>query len=213
MARHEMFLELSRGVEIEQAALGVFMAGENRATRQLPALEDYIWADPCHRDIYATVRMLRERGRRAVSAAVHASMPEHSGSYIEMGGIEYLAQLASRAPLYVGEAAEDAHITLLRERIDRQRLIDLSNQLLDLASDPQIDTRAAIERVWADLDALRNGDAPKPLTYRQLVRAKVDSLGTPVEVYSTGIEALDDAMQGGLWPGKLYGIAARMKCG
>lgn len=202
--------EIGRGVEVEQEALGILLAGDSVAP--VPALDGYVWADPTHQAAYAAIRRLRAERRPSPPGAVHALMPNGLPSYRDSGGVRYLVALAERAD-FTGEPFEASQLELLAERGRRLQLRDLACELLELADNPSLSAADALAKLWPSLEALRAAGDVRPKTYRQLVREKGPALRVPPVVYRTGIPALDEVMQGGMWPGKLYAIAARMKHG
>jgi replicative DNA helicase len=135
------------------------------------------------------------------------------GAYRDLGGIRYLGHLTESTALIVGASAEDSYLELLRQRAAKVRLGDLATELLELSGSPSLSAPEAIERVWDKLEAIRTGGVGAPITYRELVRGKVERLKRQAIVYSTGLPEMDRVMQGGMWPGKLYGIAAKRKHG
>jgi replicative DNA helicase len=203
---------LDRGIELEQATLGVILNGEERSA--LPSMEGYPWTEIAHEAIYRAICKLRSAGKPAHPSAVHALMPHgECGSYREMGGTRYLGQLVQAAPFMVGVAAEESHLELLRQRASKVRLSDLASELQELSGNPELSAPEALGRVWDKLDAIRTGGVGAPITYRELVRSKVERLKRPAAVYSTGLPEMDLVMQGGMWPSKLYGVAAKRKHG
>ena len=192
----------------EQAMLGGMLACVAGYPRGIPELTESDFREPLHWRIFVIVRDLMSNGHKADPHQVHARLLADQ-TYRELGGVKYLGDLVRNG----GFAGLDDYAATIKALAAKRRLFQLANELADGAATPGISADEALNAMWAELDALRAGTVVKPQTYADVVIAQAAALTAPRQCYATGYVTLDRATEGGLYAGKLYGFAARMKVG
>lgn len=198
-------------LDAEQELLGAILC--NNAA--LPRIRPYLQADdfyhPAHRSIYEAILSLVDAGDIANPVTLNVYFADDP-VLKTAGGVAYLARLAGAATT-VYNAAEYAAV--IADCSLRRRLMAAGDGLRMRAASPALDLPAA--QILADhqheLTQWANAGRKADLTNQDVTAQILSDLETPVRPMSTGFPNLDDATCGGLYPGKLYGIAARKKVG
>lgn len=198
----------SRSIETEQAMLGAMLACIDGVPSEIPELVENDFIEPLHWRVYSIVKALMSSGRKADPVQVHARLYDDE-TYRNLGGAKYLSDLVKVA----GFAPITDYADTLRALNAKRRLFAIAQHLADEAADPSVSADDAVSAVWPDLDAIRAGAIVRPQVYADVVAAQGAALTAPRQCYSTGLVTLDRATEGGLYAGKLYGFAARMKVG
>lgn len=197
-------------------AIGLCLTG-SELPPELPALPAVVWENPAHAAIWAAICALHRDGHRLLSAQLIASA---TGRELEEQGraslVKHLDRCAALAPFAVPALTGTALAEVageIRRLSGRRQLKALSAEMATLLDDPSLSAPDVLARVERDLSLLRIGEGLAPTSLRQLVVGLAEALDQPSTVMSTGIDVLDEIWIGGMWTGKLYGIAARMKVG
>ena len=195
--------------EIEQALLGAILVN-GEALFMVGDLRPQHFAEPLHQRIFQA--MLDRNGRgEAIDFITMARQFAADPSIAASGNPKYLSQLAGYASRVIRPADYAREITLA---YSARAMLEIFQQAAHriAAQDEPPDLIAA--QVASSLEKLTTE------TDRQFIQSSYDvgtqiiqDLKDDVRPDSTGIAKLDEAMGGGLYPRKVYGVAARMKVG
>ncbi|WP_322056784.1 replicative DNA helicase [Paraburkholderia sp. J63] len=199
-------------VEAEQSVLGGLLL-DNDAIDGIGGLraERFYRAD--HRMIFGTVtRLIADGGADVVTVF---SALQAGGKAEQVGGLAYLNALAQNTP----SAANIARYAgIVRDRALKRRLLTVAGEIRDSVGQRPDDAATLVDRAAAALEKLADG------TTKQEPKSARDALGDHLAALearstgatpaiSTGIEALDARLNGGLRPGWLCIVAARPGAG
>lgn len=195
--------------EAEQALLGALLVQNKAWARVADFLLPEHFADAVHGRIFAAIGTLIERGQVANPITLK-NLFDQDGSLAEIGGSDYLVRLYGSVVTIIN--AEDYGRTIL-DLANRRQLLAMLDDARDDAASFALDRGA--EEIAAELGARLGGitGVASGISKRSAAEAICEDLKKPRVVYCTGISTLDAALQGGLLPGRLYGIGARMKAG
>lgn len=207
----DLFTSLSNE-EAEQGFLGAILSSEKALDRcvSLVAPEDFY--DPVHSAIWAAAIKRRETGAQVnavlladLGTALDAEFPDIAKSG---GGRRYLVELVAGVVTVVNAADYAATIRALAKR---RRLADAAIN----AANACLDTDRPLDELLGGLvgEAERLVETGRSRTRGAVLDDLLESFRNPPQVFSTGMPSLDAAMVGGLWPGRVYGIAAHDKAG
>lgn len=212
-----IFAAPSQGhIELECQLLGLCLRGDGLP--DLPGLEPEMWTQPIHMAAWRTIQRIKARGLCWPTPAEVgiAICPPEGGEQAQRDCIRYLESCVAMAPIVgvslLSDAAEEL-AAAVRDAYGKRRLVELASILGKLAAEPGTTTAEAIASVEKDLNALKLGDPIEFPTLREVTLRIADDLEQPRTVIRTGLPLLDQSVGGGLWTGKLYGVAARMKVG
>lgn len=200
--------------EAEQSVLGSLLI-DNNALGTVGALvsESSFWHPP-HRTVFNTISTLIRSGKPADTVTVFDHL-QTIGSAEHVGGLAYLHQLAQSVPSasnctrYAEIVADKA---LRRELLSA---IDTANGLVRGAgsADEALDS---VQSQLASLKRLRQGSEPRAIGELMTARVAVwEALqaGEQLPGVPTGLPQLDEALGGGIKPGKVIVLAARPSVG
>lgn len=202
-------------LEAEQSVLGSLLLDNRVFDRIGDLLSEADFYRREHRVIYA-----------AIASLVHACKPadvmtvfdvlQGRGEIADAGGMPYLASLLQSVP---SAANAKRYAEIVRERSQRRSMIAAADEIatmgFQLGEDFDAQANKAADLVGA-LIRRQVRKAPKGLS--DLVIGAIDRYtelaeGRKTPAVSTGIAPLDRVLNGGLRPGKVYGIAARPSVG
>lgn len=181
---------------LEQQILGTFLRYPD-SMKAADGLDGSWFYDEIHRVIYA--ELIKQLSNNQVISVPALAMA--------VGNPSYVASLVS-APSLLDVAGA---ISVLSELASR-RLIDLLTKHVSLALDGGCSSAEALQI----LNPLITGDSLETRSMHdagQVTEEILSDLMTDVEPFKTGIQKLDECMDGGMYPRKAYGIAARKKVG
>lgn len=114
-----------------------------------------------------------------------------------------------------GSAATQAvvYASTIRDLAQRRRFLDLVNEATVGVEDLDTPSSEMFARLSGDIQRLAAGDGRKVRTKRQVSEEIATGLDEKAEAYWTDLRALDEAMGGGMYAGRMYGFAARKKVG
>jgi replicative DNA helicase len=204
--RTEIVAAIQRTVklDIEQAFLAACIT-DNRQFTKASYLTSEDFAEPVHREIW---RVGSEMARNGSPVSMATLLPRLEGD--DEAVKKYIIQVAmsaiivSGAPYYAEE---------IRDLSNRRQLIRLAESAMETATDFERSADEIIAGTVRDLQSLSDDGIPQGITTRQAAEAITEDLGKALPCFSTGLVGLDRAAGGGLYAGKLYGVAARKKVG
>src|ERR1700749_4563266 len=202
-------------IEIEQALLGSLLV-DNQALERVSALikPDHFY-DPLHARIFEIMSQAFERGSFVLTPlTLHAAMKADPG-LIEVGGIAYLAGLASAAPAMPN--VRD-YGRILQELAVRRSLIRIGEDIVNTAYEAPTDKGPAEQIAEAEKALYSVSESSKygegPLDFHEALRRAVESAekaqarGGRISGVTSGFTDIHHLL-GGLQPSDLLILAGR----
>lgn len=189
--------------DLERAILGTLLAHDDAASRvAFLRPDDFAFAE--HAEIWRAIQELHAKG---ITATAHM-LRDREGC----GGFDYLLALANAWSGY--RTTLESYAEEVRSLAVKRRLVDLAAEVIETTSpDPDIPGDEAAATVIRDLTSLAGEGIRQTPDNADIAEAIVHDLETDLPCFATGLPDLDFAMGGGLFAGKLYGVAARKKVG
>ncbi len=194
--------------EAEQALLGAILANNAVFAKVSSYLRPSHFADPLLGRIYGHIGDLIGAGKHADVLPLKTLMVDDQALQ-DAGGAKALVRLAGAVVIVFGA---EGYGPVIYEAWQRRWLVERAARLVDEAQDQRRPADEIAGLLGADLAMIAGLDTGAR-SKRQVAEGLVVDLQHPAVQDSTGIPALDAAMGGGLFPGRLYGIAARKKVG
>lgn len=201
--------------EAEQSVLGAMLLDPDALVhldgKRLQAAHFF---DPRHRGIWSAIEGMTA-ARLPVDVVTVFERLESLGQVQTCGGLEYLQRLAECVPSARNIAR---HADIVIGKATRRAIVDVASQVPDIANEPG-DADAALDQVltlFSGIQRTKAGSVPRQLG--ELVRTRLahwQSLeaGDTVPGIPTGLHSLDEALTGGLKPGRVVVLAARPSVG
>ena len=204
--------------EAEMALLGALLANNRAYEKVSEFLRPDHFADPAHGRIYSAAARLIEAGQIADPVTLKDFF-EQDGSLAEIGGTQYLAQLAGSVVTFInagdyGRTIYDRHL--------RRALIDIAQDIAERAYDYDIDEDAIRQIEHAEeglFDLATSGEYGEG--FRTFSQALTDAVEVAEAAYKrdgrvTGVSTSFtdiDALLGGMHKAELLVIAGRPSMG
>jgi replicative DNA helicase len=188
-------------LEVEQAFLGAAFA-DNRIFQSQGHLRPDAFADLAHADIWRMGRKMVDEGHEATPATLAGRIQGVDG-----GTLAHIAAsmvTTFNAPAYAEQIADLAN---------RRELVSLVEESLSNITDFDRPGDEILSGVVSELQAIIGEGSRRAVSKRDVVRTMLGTIDAELPCFPTGLPGLDKAMGGGLFAGKLYGIAARKKVG
>ena len=202
----------------EKALLGAIFANNNAYDRVSDYLRPRHFADPIHGRIYESASKLIERGQIADPITLN-NFFEQDGSLADVGGAQYLVELAASMVNVInaveyGRTIYDLHL--------KRQLIDLGENVVNRAFSPDVEDQASrqIEEAEQTLyDLATTGEISSGFqTFKTSIVSAIEMAETAhkhdgkFSGVATGLRDID-TMIGGLHPSDLVIIAGRPSMG
>lgn len=208
-------------LEAEQGVLGVLLYDNTAYDRLLVRLQSGHFFDPFHQRLFQAIEDRIRRGDLA-EPIVFADQFREDASFVELGGLRYLADLVDRAP---PAAAITDPAQVIFDLAVRRNLIRISGEIAVAArgggrNDGSLSGLEQVERAEQMLSDLLD-DCQEPAGFTPFVDALRGAIEYAAEAFvadsdggrlSTGLVDLD-AKTGGLYPGDLIVIGGRPSMG
>lgn len=143
----------------------------------------------------------------AANAARRISVAQVAQVFPELAS--YLQKAAAIAPSDHGDLPR--HASAIRDAAARRRLKQIAAEISRAADDFEIQTEEIASQGIHEI-SLTLG-AGRSRTKREVAASVVTALDKPNPCFATELPTLDSVWEGGLYSGRLYGIAARKKVG
>ncbi|MBI5255412.1 MAG: replicative DNA helicase [Burkholderiales bacterium] len=201
-------------MEAEQAVLGALLLDSAAfdAAGGIVTADDFYRFE--HREIFAAIAALSLACKRADMITVHEAM-EAAGKADRCGGLVYLNELAANSP---GAFNVRAYAEIVRKRSFERAVITATMNAGSIAwGDGTVE--AKLDRISTLITTLqRRGVTSAPRSIAEIAAARTDHYaaleeGTVATGWPTGIPKLDEMLNGGFAPGRLYIVAARPSVG
>ena len=204
--------------EAEKALIGALFANNNAYDRVSEFLLPRHFADPIHGRIYEAISKLIERGQIADPITLN-NFFEQDGSLSDVGGTQYLAELAASMVNVInageyGRTIYDLHL--------KRMLIDLGETVVNRAFSPDVDdlaTRQIEEAEQTLYDLATTGDFEGGFqTFKSSIVTAIEMAEAAhkrdgkIAGVATGLRDVD-TMLGGLHPSDLVILAGRPSMG
>lgn len=194
-------------IEAEQKLLGSLMCGDAASKlTKLQDLQESHFEHHTHGRIYEAIKKAVSEGIEPSSVYLKQSMPE--SLFEGENGSRYLADLAGvgSAVLMIRDLS-NAIIESHTRRITKDILSKYHNKDI-------VDSTETIAKIMDELSSLKEGKKGWQLkTFQQMDVAVVSEMEKEPKVYSTGLKALDTAMEGGLQARRSYYVAGESGVG
>lgn len=195
--------------EAEQSVLGSVLIDNEAFWRVSDLLNDRDFFDSRHADVYNAIGRLISSNKPADVVTVFDALPELKRE--EVGGLAYLGQLAASVP----SSRNARHYAgIVRERSMHRALMQTADEALEVArGEGSFEDKS--DRIGSLFATVRDaGQRSKPVFAYDMLAERVDhynalAQGEVTPGISTGLQGLDDALGGGMRPGKVIVIAAR----
>lgn len=204
--------------EAEKALLGAVFANNNTYDRVSDFLRPEHFADPIHGRIFEAISKLIERGQIADPITLR-NFFEQDGSLADVGGVQYVAELAASMVNVInaaeyGRSIYDLHL--------KRQLIDLGEQVVNRAYSPDVDDMAMrqIEEAEQTLyDLATTGEFEGGFqTFKSSIITAIEMAEAAhkrdgrIAGVATGLRDIDTVL-GGLHPSDLVILAGRPSMG
>ncbi len=212
---HDAYRHVPYDIEIEQALLGAFLVDNQALERVGGIIKPDHFYDPLHARIFETMMQAFERGSYVLTPlTLHAAMKADPG-LVEVGGITYLAGLASAAPA-MPNVRDFARI--LHDLAVRRNLIRIGEDIVNTAYEaptektPQIQIQEAEKALYSVSETSKYGEGA--IDFHEALRRAVESAekaqarGGRISGITTGFVDIDSLL-GGLQPSDLLILAGR----
>ena len=201
-------------VEAEQSLLGGLLMDNAAFDRVADTVAEADFYSQQHKRLFAAVASIVRSGKPADTITVFERLDAERAAD-EVGGLAYINALAQCVP-----SASNAvrYAEIVRERADLRRVIAACDEASTQAFDAK-DIGPLVESLSATLTQIERRQMRKePRRLDALARVALDrytamSEGKASPAWATGIAPLDRLLNGGLRPGKVYGLAARPSVG
>jgi len=101
----------------------------------------------------------------------------------------------------------------IKDLSQRRAFLDLTFEALDRLEDMETPGQEIFSRFSGQIQKLAASEGRKVKTKREVAKLITENLDKKTPCYWTGINAVDNAMGGGMYAGRMYGFAARKKVG
>lgn len=197
-----------QNIEAEQAIIGSALVN-NAVVERAAWLEPGDFFEPVHGRVWDWLKRQVEHGEIATPAAL-LHVFEHDPSLLDLDGVAYLTRMAHAADTITNAVG---YARIVRNLARRRAAVAVGEALASRAADA---TGAPVEEVLGEAigeveNLLTTGDAGKARDLQQVVDAIVARIETKVERWSVGLEALNQALGGGLPESYVVGVEARPK--
>jgi replicative DNA helicase len=198
-------------MEAEAAVLGSLLL-DNRAFDHVGSLKPEHFAGPGHQTIFAAIHGELAANRPADVITVFEALGDKAEA---AGGLVYLQQLAQYIPS-AGNIRRYAEVII--DRFDSRQLLSVSGEIAELAQDQTQPAAVRVEQAQAQLSRLVK-DAPREdwvgayegmVAHSQILDQRANG---QLSAWPTGLDDLDEYLEGGLRPGNLVIVGARPSMG
>ena len=202
-------------LEAEQSLLGGLLLDNSAWDRVSDLLSESDFYRREHVLIYAAIGQLIIAKKPADIITVFERLCASKRAE-ECGGLPYLNELAQSTP---SAANARRYAEIVRERSLRRSLVSVGDQIASMAWDADEEIGKQIDRAAELLGSIERRQIRKaPADLAQIMIHALDrynemASGGGERGWSIGVPPIDRTLNGGLKPGKVYGIAARPSVG
>lgn len=196
--------------DLEGMLLGAILL-ENKLLHRMQSLQGEHFYQPIHQRIFDAITRLMDRGERADPITLRSEF-ENDPDLAEVGGGSYLIKLAGAGGIAYNATDYAVSVIALAKR--RELILGCLEAVRTAAEDFSSQPEEIAAKVGRIADEVATAfDSMQTKDNFEVTEAILASMKENRDPIPTGIYALDDAMDGGLYPGRSYGFAARKKVG
>lgn len=202
-------------LEAEQSVLGAVLIDNRAFDRAADLITEAKFYRHSHRLIWSAIAELVNANKPADVVTVFERL-QATGKAGEVDGLAYINSLASSVP---GAANVRRYAEIVAEKALRRALIANADEVAAMAWDGSQAIAETLDHLGGALVAMQTTQMRKaPRRLSELMTPAIDRYSDLAEGRSTpgmatGIPELDRLLNGGLKPGKVYGLAARPSVG
>lgn len=197
-------------VEIEQSLLGVFLTN-NSSFLHIGQLRAAHFYEPLHQRLFSAMQKEWQAGHKFDPLTLKRAF-EHDEALVDIGGALYLVRLAATA-VVIGSIADYARaiIELAQKRALLEVCESAGREIISSSSTSP--TEIAMSLTGKLQESVTQFESSIFHDDFEVTEQILSDMRRDTKPYETGYSLLDTAMEGGLYPGKCYGFAARKKMG
>lgn len=193
--------------EAEARVLGAIMLNNSLLERLHFLNENHFYA-PLHQQIFTACKTRIDNGEIATPVTLKGQFESHPDA---LHG-RYLIQCVNLMQNGVYDSVAIARF--VKEQADRRALIVETEKAVHELYGQAVDIVSVATLLSSICEKIMAGDQKWEMKKGSVVtQAIIDEMKTNAKPFSTGIKLLDEAMDGGLYAGKLYGFAGKKKHG
>lgn len=200
--------------EAEQSVLGSLLLDNDAAVR-IAGLVDAasFWHAP-HRRIFEAIQILIGASQPADVVTVYQALKD-AGHAEEVGGLVYLNQLSQSVP---SSANVRRYAATVADKALRRRILAAVGAAPELVQGAETADQALdqAQTLLASIKRLQAGSEPRPIGELMMARTmhwEALEAGDEAPGIPTGLQGLDEALGGGIKPGRVIVLAARPSVG
>lgn len=205
--------DLPWSCEAEQSVLGALLIDNDAYNVVSPLLREESFWHPPHRVLFATMQQLLRAGKPADVVTVFDALGDERAEFV--GGLKYLTELAQSVPSArnVRQYAE-----IVGDKALRREILGAVDDAFRVVQD-SVSADEALDRVQTLLARVKRvNPSAAPRAIGELMAARVThwerlEAGDEAPGIPTGLAPLDEALGGGIKPGKVIVLAARPSVG
>lgn len=194
--------------EAEQQLLGFLMTRNDVIYKIMDKISAHNFADPLHGRIYDAILNLVQSGTVANFITLKSRF-DRDPALERQGGAHYLIALMKAGSTFV--PVED-YAKLIKDTSIKREAIAVIDDLRAALSNSDDEPATLVSNAIAEL-LTHEVAGGRGISKHEAIQMVVQHLDHGEEAISCGFQVIDDALLGGLYGGKLYGIGARMKQG
>lgn len=193
-------------IDVELALIGHVLCNNSFMSR-LSSIKPMDFYSEQHAHIWEAMESLFTRGE-PLSPFTIMPLIKESSQFDEAGGvIKYLVGSISKTLVYPWPGDQEKYLIWLSHN---RKLFDVCNHVTSQNLSP-LDAAQVLSRTINDVV---NGSTTAEFSDNfEVTESILNGMKDNRQPYGTGLSMLDQAMEGGLYPGKTYGFAARKKMG
>ena len=195
-------------VDAEQSVIGGLLV-DNNAIDRMGELEPAAFFNHANRLIFTAIRKQSATGKAFDSITI-AEMLEAAGKLESAGGLSYIGRLANDVP---SSANIRRYADIVREHATRRQIMVAAAELTELVANKG-DIGAAMDKAQAQLLAITEGvSTDEPRSIRDVIAEHFNVLEKRLQNdrkgITTGLQDLDDILNGGFQRGQVIVMAGR----
>lgn len=201
--------------QAEQSVLGALLLDCQAGFIRAQPLQSRHFFDQRHVLIYGVIEAMVAKHEPVDVIAVWQSLSD-AGQSDEVGGIEYLNQLAQ---CVASASRTGSHSRIVRDKAQHRLLLETADKALEIVTEPGGDVAGKLDQVTSMFGAIQRqqlAKVPKSMAEVALQRTEYyEALqsGTVIAGWATHFPLIDTYLNGGFQPGRLYILGARPSVG
>lgn len=201
--------------EAEQSVLGALLLDCQAGFERAQPLQPRQFFDQRHVLIYGAIEAMVAKHEPVDVIAVWQSLSD-AGQSDEVGGIEYLNQLAQ---CVASASRTGSHSRIVRDKAQHRQLLETADKALEIVTEPGGDVAGKLDQITSMFGAIQRQQLTKvPKTMADVVLQRTEHYealqsGTVIAGWATQFPRIDSYLNGGIQLGRLYILGARPSVG